>query len=104
MDTIRAFFQKYANVLATISTLLSGLTIWLGQQGCLSTGDLAATCSIPWLPASWMPAITIAFIAASLIARAVRPGGFLRGLLGETAVVSPTSAVGTVTPAQVASK
>lgn len=104
MQTIRDFFTRYSNLFGTIATLLSGLTIWLGQQGCLSTSDLVATCNIPWLPTSWMPYVAGLFIALTLIGKLTRPGGLLRSLIGSTAVVSPTSAVGTVTPDQVASK
>ena len=106
MDFIRNFFLKYTNLFGTIGSVLAALTVWLGQQGCLSTGDFAATCTVPWLPVSWMPALTVVFIALTLIGKLTRPGGWLRSLVGGTAVVvpdtSPKSGAGTVTPAQVA--
>ena len=104
MDWIRAFFLKYTNLFGTLGSILAGLTIWLGEQGCLSTGDFAATCSVPWLPASLMPWLTGLFIALTLIGKITRPGGWLRSLVGGTAVVTPNAGVGSVTPEQVASK
>lgn len=106
LDTIRNFFRKYTNAFGTLSALLTALTAWLAKEGCLSTGDFAATCNIPWLPVSWMPYATGLFIGLTLIGKFTRPGGWLRSLFGGTAVVvstdSPKSVAGTVTPAQVA--
>lgn len=104
MDFIRGFFGKYTNLFSTLATVLSGLTIWLGQQGCLSQGDFAATCSVPWLPASWMPTLAIIFIGLTGIGKLTRPGGIIRSVFGDTAVVTPNAGVGSVTPAQVAQK
>lgn len=107
-ETLQAFFRKYTNAFGTIATALSALTIWLGQQGCLSTGDFAAKCEIPWLPTSWMPWVSGFFIVLTFAGKILRPGGFLRSLLGGTAVVvspdSSKSGTGTVTPVQVAEK
>jgi len=106
MDKIRAFFLAYTNLFGTLATVLSGATIWLGQNGCLSTGELTATCSISWLPVTWMPYISGLFIVLTAIGKLTRPGGFLRSVFGGTAVVVPDtsshSVSGTVTPAQVA--
>lgn len=105
LDFFRNFFQKNTNWIGTVAAALSALTVWLGQQGCLSTGDLAATCTISWLPTSWMPYITGLFIVLTVIGKVTRPGGWLRGLMGSTAVVVPDtsskSVAGTVTPEQV---
>lgn len=101
MQMIRDFFTRNSNLFGTIATLLSGLTIWLGQQGCLSTGDLVATCNISWLPTSWMPYVAGLFIVLTLIGKLTRPGGLLHSLFGKTAVVVDKPGVGTVTPAQV---
>lgn len=106
MDGISAFFRKYTNTFGTLATVLSAITVWLGQQGCLSTGDFTATCTITWLPTTWLPWVTGAFIVLTLVGKLTRPGGILRSLFGGTAVVvaeeSPKSTAGTVTPAQVA--
>lgn len=106
MDQIRAFFQQFTNAFGTISAVCIGITGWLAQQGCLSTGDFAATCTIPWVPASIMPYVTMIFVGLTLVGKLTRPGGWLRSLLGGTAVVvpesSPKSVAGTVTPEQVA--
>lgn len=101
MDFIRTFFAKYTNLFGTIGSVLAAITLWLGEQGCLSTGDFAATCTISWLPASWMPLLTGIFIALTLIGKLTRPGGFLRSVFGDTAVITPNAGVGTVTPEQV---
>lgn len=105
MEMLQAFFRKYTNTFGTIAALMSSLTIWLAQQGCLSTGDFAATCTIPWLPTSWMPYITGVFIVLTLAGKLFRPGGLLRSFFGGTAVVvsdtSSKSGTGTVTPEQV---
>lgn len=106
MDSIRAFFLKYTNLFGTLGTLLSAITLWLAEQGCLSTGDFSAVCNINWLPVSWMPYITAVFLVLTAIGKLTRPGGFLRSIFGGTAVVVPEtsskSGAGTVTPAQVA--
>lgn len=104
MDSIRAFFLKYTNFFGTLGSVLAGITLWLGQQGCLSTGDLTATCTISWLPVSWMPWITGVFIVLTLIGKLTRPGGFFSSVFGPTVVVVPDAkaGVGTVTPQQVA--
>lgn len=106
MESIRSFFLKYTNLFGTVGTLLSGLTLWLAKEGCISTGDFAATCAISWLPANWMPYATGLFLVLTVIGKLTRPGGLLRSLLGGTAVVVPDtsskSGMGTVTPQQVA--
>lgn len=104
MDSIRNFFLKYTNLFGTLGSVLAGITLWLGEQGCLSTGDFTATCTINWLPVSWMPWLTGVFIALTMIGKLTRPGGVLRSIFGGTAVVTPNAGVGSVTPAQVAEK
>lgn len=104
MEFIRAFFAKYTNLFGTLGSVSAAVTIWLGQQGCLSTGDFAATCTISWLPVSWMPAVTVVFVVLTLIGKLTRPGGILRSVFGDTAVITPNAGVGSVTPAQVAEK
>ena len=104
MDSIRNFFLKYTNLFGTLGSVLAGITLWLGEQGCLSTGDFTATCTINWLPVSWMPWLTGVFIALTMIGKLTRPGGILRSIFGGTAVVTPNASAGSVTPAQVAEK
>jgi len=105
MDQIRAFFQHFTNSFGTISAFCISITAWLASQGCLSTGDFAATCTIPWVPASIMPYVTMVFVGLTLVGKLTRPGGWLRSLFGGTAVVvsadKPQSVAGTVTPEQV---
>lgn len=104
MDFIRNFFAKYTNLFGTLGSVLAAVTIWLGEQGCLSTGDFSATCTISWLPVSLMPWLSGLFIALTLIGKLTRPGGFLHSIFGGTAVIVPEAkaGVGTVTPEQVA--
>jgi hypothetical protein len=104
MDFLRNFFGKYTNLFGTVGSVLAAITIWLGEQGCLSTGDFAATCTISWLPVSLMPWLSGVFIALTLIGKLTRPGGFLHSIFGGTAVITSKAGVGTVTPEQVASK
>ena len=104
MDFVRNFFAKYTNLFGTLGSVLAAVTIWLGEQGCLSTGDFAATCTINWLPVSWMPMITMLFVALTMIGKLARPGGILRSIFGDTAVITPKAGIGSVTPEQVASK
>jgi hypothetical protein len=105
MDWIRDFFLKYTNLFGTVGTVFSAVTLWLAEQGCLSTGDFTAVCNITWLPVSWMPWVTGIFLVLTAVGKLTRPGGILRSIFGGTAVVvpasSPKSGVGTVTPAQV---
>lgn len=102
MDFIRNFFAKYTNLFGTLGSVLAAITLWLGEQGCLSTGDFAAKCTISWLPVSWMPWITGVFIALTMIGKLTRPGGFINSIFGGTAVITPKAGVGSVTPSQVA--
>lgn len=108
MESIRGFLGKYANIFSSLTVITSAITLWLGENGCLSTGDFAATCNISWLPVWLMPWITGLFIVLTAFAKLTRPGGFLRSIFGSTAVVVPDtsskSGVGTVTPQQVAEK
>ncbi|CAB5079533.1 hypothetical protein UFOVP143_10 [uncultured Caudovirales phage] len=97
--------MKWTNALGTITAVI---TLLLGAMTsllhCSSVGGLQATCTGDILPAAYMGYAGIAFGLLTLVLKAVRPGGFLASLFGQTAVVSATPSVGTVTPAQVASK
>lgn len=94
------------NAFGTITAILTALTAFMASIGCApGATDFAATCSIAWLPPSWMPIAAGVFGVLTLFGKLVRPGGFLHSLFGGTAVVvpasSPKSGVGTVTPEQV---
>lgn len=101
MDFIRTFFAKYTNLFGTVGSVLAAITIWLGEQGCLSTGDFAATCKVEWLPAAWMPWLTGLFIVLTLVGKLTRPGGWVRSVFGGTAVITPNAGAGSVTQEQV---
>lgn len=107
METIKTFFAKFTNLFGSLTAISAAITLWLGQNGCLSTGDFAATCTIDWLPVSWMPYVTGLFIALTLLGKLTRPGTMTTSLFGSTAVVVPESkiepgkGVGVVTPEQV---
>ena len=100
--------SKLTNPIGTITAIITFLIGLMTQLGCApGATDFAATCNIPFLPASWMVWVTTLFSALLLTAKALRPGGFFRSLFGSTAVVVPetskNSGAGTVTPEQVAS-
>lgn len=102
---LKAFFQKYTNLFGTIAAIASAITVWLAEQGCIGAVDvLSSTCTITWLPTSLMPIVTGIFIAGTIVGKLLRPGGILHSLFGSTAVVTKDAGVGSVTPAQVASK
>jgi len=99
--------MKFTNLASTITAVLTVLTGIMSQLlHCTSAGDLAATCSGDILPAKYMVYASAVFGMLTLILKALRPGGMLHSMFGETAVVVPQSksGPGTVTPAQVASK
>lgn len=94
------------NALGTITGILTALSAFLVSIGCApGKTDFAATCSVSWLPPTWMPILAGAFGVITLVLKAIRPGGFLHSLFGTTAVVVDNSAgaPGVVTKAQVAS-
>ena len=97
--------MKWTNALGTITAVI---TLLLGAMTsllhCSSVGDLAATCTGDILPTAYMGYAGIAFALLTLVLKCIRPGGPLGSLFGQTVVVAETPAVGTVTPAQVASK
>lgn len=95
------------NPIGTLSAITAFLVALMTQLGCSpGASDFASTCSIPFLPASWMVYAAMLFSGLLLLAKALRPGGFIRSMFGSTAVVvpesSPKSTAGTVTPEQVA--
>lgn len=100
--------SKYANILSTVSLVLTALTgIMAKLLGCSDTGNLTATCTGGGLlPAAYVGTAAVIFSILSLFAISTRPGGFIASMFGVTVVVVPESksAPGVVTPAQVASK
>lgn len=99
------------NALGSITAILATLTAILNSLGCTpGAADFAATCAIPWIPSSWIGAVTMIaggiFGASALIGKLSRPGGVLHSFFGSTAVIVPEkdTVVGTVTPEQVAEK
>lgn len=97
------------NAMGTVTAVLAMVIGVLKTLGCVPGAvDFSATCAIPWLPAQYLPYAVGLTGLVVFLAKITRPGGFLRSLLGDTAVVvpetSPKSGPGTVTPEQVASK
>lgn len=95
------------NAIGTITAIVATLTGLLAALGCApGASDFSGTCTIPWLPANWLPYAGMTFGALVLVGKWLRPGGWLHSFFGGTAVIvpenSPKSTVGTVTPAQVA--
>jgi len=99
--------MKFTNLASTITAVLTVLTGIMSQLlHCTSTGDLAATCTGDLIPAKYMVIASVVFGILTLILKALRPGGMLASLFGETAVVVPPAKAGpgVVTPSQVASQ
>lgn len=96
------------NILGTITAICTMLTGIMAQLfGCTAAdGAITGTCTSTMFSPKYMLWISIAFGIITLVSKAIRPGGPLRGLFGTTAVVvsedSKHSVAGTVTPAQVA--
>jgi len=102
-------FTSLTNAFGTITAVLTAITGFLVSIGCSAGAvDFAATCSIPWLPPQYTAIAGGVFGALTFALKLFRPGGILHSLFGGTAVVvpatNPNSGVGTVTPAQVATK
>jgi hypothetical protein len=99
--------MKWTNALGTISAVLSFISLAMIQLlHCSSTGDLTAKCETDLIPAPWLAYTSMFFLAVTLALKAVRPGGFIASMFGQTAVVVPDSksGPGVVTKAQVAAK
>lgn len=100
--------MNWTNILGTITTICTLLAGAMAQVfGCsVADGAIVGQCTSTMLPAKYMFFVACAFGVITLISKAIRPGGPLRGLFGSTAVVVPetskNSGPGTVTPAQVA--
>lgn len=103
---MRELFQKVTNALGSISAILAVISgIMTEVLSCHGEDILTATCSAPWLDPKYAAIAAGIFGAIALFSKAMRPGGFLRSILGSTAVVVPEtsskSGPGTVTPEQV---
>lgn len=99
--------MRWTNLASTITAVLTIITGIMSQLlHCTSVGDLAATCTGDLIPAAYMVYASALFGVLTLILKALRPGGMLNSLFGETAVVVPDgkNAPGVVTPSQVASR
>lgn len=97
-----------ANITNALGTVAAGVaiagTLMTNVLGCTANALGVTTCNASWLTPQYAGYAVIAFSATQLAAKAMRPGGWLRGLFGATAVVvKPENAtVGTVTKGQVA--
>jgi hypothetical protein len=90
-----------------IRSILGVLTIAVALMtnvlGCSTDAAGVSVCSASWLPPQYAGIAIAAFGFLALAMKALRPGGFLAGLFGDTAVVTKTGGPGTVTAAQKAS-
>ena len=94
--------MNLTNLFGTITailTILSGIMTQL--LGCVTDAAGITTCTSTLLPAKYMVIAAGVFGVLTLILKAMRPGGVLHSLFGQTAVVVDKAGVGTVTPAQV---
>jgi len=99
--------MKWTNLVSTITAVLTVITGIMAQLlHCTSTGDLTATCSGDILPAKYLVIASSIFGILTLILKALRPGGPLNSLFGQTAVVvsDAKNKPGVATVSQVASK
>jgi hypothetical protein len=97
-------FTKFTNAFGTITVILASVQAFMVSIGCSAGAtDFAATCAVPWLPASLVPIAAGVFGAITFILKMSRPGGFLHSMFGSTAVINKSGDPGTVTPSQVAS-
>jgi hypothetical protein len=99
------------NSFGTVTAVVAFIVGLMTQLGCdPGVGDFHATCSIPFLPETWMPILAMVMGAGLFTMKLLRPGGPFRGLFGSTAVIVPADkvnalpngSVGVVTPSQVA--
>lgn len=113
--------MNFSNTLRTVGVIVTALIgLMAVVAGCTaddpSTIMVEATkCTATWLTPEFMGIAVMVMSGLELIAKAIRPGGMLGGLFGQTAIVSSTGKIGTaamvvpaneagagvVTPAQV---
>ena len=90
------------NAIRTILVALTAAAALMSSiLNCATDVAGATVCSASWLPPQFAGYAIMAFSAIGLALKALRPGGILAGLFGQTAVVSPTGDPGTVTQTQV---
>lgn len=107
------------NAMRTVLAVAAGASELMAKFGeCVQDNPATpvigdAVCAATWIPVQYEHTATIVFIGLALILKVARPTGdggifekIFKGLFGETAVVvdANKAGVGTVTPAQVASK
>lgn len=97
--------MNLTNIFGTITailTIVSGIMTQL--LGCVADAAGTVVCSSTLFPAKYMVIAAGVFGMLTLVLKAMRPGGFLHSLFGQTAVVVPEAknGPGVVTPSQVA--
>ena len=97
---------RITNAFGTISAIISAVLLaMVNIFHCAepATAGGVATCSASWLSPQMAGYVIIVFSLLQLLNKAIRPGGFFRGLFGSTAVIVPyeKAGVGTVTTSQV---
>ena len=91
------------NAFRTILVLLTGLAALMGSVlGCSTDTAGVTVCTASYLSPQIAGYAILIFSGLGVVIKAARPGGWLAGLFGQTAVVSPSGTVGTVTAKQVA--
>lgn len=96
--------MNLTNLFGTITailTIVSGIMTQL--LGCVTDAAGVTVCTSTLLPAKYTVIAAGVFGILTLILKAMRPGGFLHSLFGQTAVVVPETkaAPGVVTKSQV---
>lgn len=97
--------MKFTNLFGTITAILTVIsTVMASVLKCEAVGEAAAACSASWLSPQLATYAAAAFGILTLVLKAMRPGGMLHSLFGQTAVVNEAGGAGVVTTEQVASK
>jgi len=97
--------MNFTNLFGTITAILTVVsTVMASVLKCDAVGEAAAACTASWLSPAIATYAAAAFGILTLVLKAMRPGGMLHSMFGQTAVVAPAGGVGVVTPAQVATK
>jgi hypothetical protein len=92
------------NAIRTILVVLTAAAaLMTNVLGCTTDAAGVSVCTASWLPPQYAGYAILIFSAIAVAMKALRPGGWLAGLFGETAVVVPADKAGpgTVTKDQV---
>lgn len=91
--------MNFNNAIRTIAALLAGVIALATTVGeCLTSASGVTVCSASWLTPQVAAYLVAGLTWGAVILKAVRPGGMIAGMFGETAIVSTNGQAGTVPP------